>query len=464
MLKRLIIAALVVAPCADAQENTEWISYGGARGGGHYSPAAQITKDNVGNLTRAWTHRSGDFVDGSAAFFDGEDTTRRSPTTFIVTPILVRDTLYYCTPFNRVFALDPATGAEKWVFDPEVDMSQEGLTNCRAVSSWTDDENPEAFCGHRIMLGTLDARIIALDGKTGRRCPAFGRNGEVSLSENLTEHAAAEYSISSAPAIIGDLVVSGAFVADALRPDVPAGVVRAYDVRTGSFVWGWNPTHPDRPQADEAGTYTPGTTNVWSTISVDEASGLLVVPTGNSSPDYYGGDRDGHLDYYSSSVVAIEAATGEIAWHYQTVHHDIWDYDIPAQPTIVDLTIAGQTRRAVVQVTKMGLTFVLDLLTGEPLHPVEERPAPQEGAVPGEYLSPTQPIPVKPDPVHKLGMTPDDAWGVTFWDENACREKLESLRTGPIYTPPSLQGTVFYPNPAGGNNWGAPPSISTARS
>ncbi len=458
MVKLIATLALFAAACSHA-ENIEWPAFGGAPGGGHYSSAKLITKDNVDDLAQVWTHRSGDFTEGSGQT-GGEidaDATRIRPTNFIVTPIMVHDTLYYCTPYNRVFALDPGTGEERWVFDPEVNMAEEGLTNCRAVSSWVDETAaPDAFCAHRIVLGTLDARIIELDGKTGKRCTGFGRNGEVSLAEGQTEHEGSEYSITSAPAIVGDLVISGAFVTDSQRPDVPSGVVRAYNVRTGEFVWGWNPTHPDHPQFDEIGTYTPGTTNVWSTISVDEERGLVIVPTGNSSPDYYGGDREGHLDYYSSSVVAIEAATGKILWNYQTVHHDIWDYDIPAQPTLVDLTIDGKTRPAVVQVTKMGMTFVLDRETGEPLHPVEERPVPQDGAVPGEYLSPTQPFPIKPPPLHKLGMTADDAWGLTFWDRGECRDYLESILTGPIYTPPSLQGTVYYPSPLGGNNWGTP--------
>lgn len=440
-----------------ADDNIEWPAYGGSAGGGHYSRATEITKNNVADLAQAWQHRSGDFRQGNNALFDesGNDDAQ-SPTAFAVTPLMVEDTVYYCTSFNRVFALAPDTGAEKWVFDPKVDMADEGLTNCRGVSSWVDAENPDAFCGHRILLGTLDGRIFALDGATGKRCPDFGDNGEISLSLGLTKHEAFEYQITSAPAIIGDLVVSGAMVIDSFRPGVPAGVVRAYHIRSGEFVWGWNPTHPDREQMDEAGTYTPGTTNVWSTISVDAERGLVIVPTGNSSPDYYGGDREGHLDYYSSSVVALDAATGEVAWHYQTVHHDIWDYDVPAQPTFVDLTIDGQERPAVVQVTKMGMTFVLDRETGQPLHPVEERAVPQEGAVPGEYLSPTQPFPTKPEPLHQLGITPDDAWGLTFIDKNQCKRKLKKIRTGPIYTPPSLEGTAYYPSPLGGNNWGAP--------
>jgi quinoprotein glucose dehydrogenase len=441
-----------------AQDSIEWPSYGGARGGGHFTTSDQITKENVSQLTRAWTHRSGDYRAGSQSFT--EDTTlesmRTGPTNFMVTPIMVADTLFYCTPYNRVFALDPASGTEKWVFDPQVDMSKEGITNCRAVSSWQDQNAGPGMCNHRIILGTLDARLIALDANTGKRCNSFGGDGEVSLNEGLTEHQGSEYSITSAPAIIGDTVITGAFVQDSSRPDVPSGVVRAYNIRTGEFLWGWNPVHPDRPQVDDEGNFVAGSTNVWSTISVDEELGLVIVPTGNSSPDYYGGDRDGHLDYYSSSVVALNATDGSVVWHYQTVHHDIWDYDVPAQPTLVDLTINGQTRPAVVQVTKMGMTFVLDRETGKPLHPIEERPVPQTGQVPGEYLSPTQPFPLKPEPLHQLGVTPDDAWGFTFWDEGACRDKLEEMTTGPIYTPPSLKGTAFYPSNLGGNNWGAP--------
>jgi len=233
-------------------------------------------------------------------------------------------------------------------------------------------------------------------------------------------------------------------------------VVRALDVRTGALKWAWNPVPPGREEKDGAGDFVNDTTNVWSVISVDEARNLVIVPTGNTSPDYYGGDRKGDLDYYSSSVVALEGTTGKVVWHYQTVHHDIWDFDLPAQPTLVDVTINGKTRPAVVQVTKMGLTFVLDRETGKPLFPVEERPVPQTGAVEGEYLSPTQPFPVKPAPLHQLGITPDDAWGFTFWDESECRDQLESMTTGPIYTPISTKGVVLYPSNIGGQNWGAP--------
>ena len=462
MIRPLLNITLLAFACAIGTvsgEDINWPAYGGHPGGGHFTAATQITPDNVDQLQPAWTHRSGDYAGGASSLSERVNLSTR-PTAFVATPIMVEDTLYYCTPYNRVFALDPATAEERWVFDPQVDMSKEPVSNCRGVSSWVDPlghkTGSDAVCTHRIMLGTLDARLIALDAKTGKRCKSFGGNGEVSLMAGLSEHAAFEYSITAAPAIIGDLVVTGALVFDNQRPDIPSGVVRAYNIRTGEFVWGWNPVHPDHPQRDEKGNFVSGTTNVWSTISVDAERDLVIVPTGNSSPDIYGGNRDGHFDYYSSSVVALNAADGTVAWHYQTVHHDIWDYDVAAQPTFVDLSITGQSRPAVVQMTKTGLTFVLDRETGKPLHPVEERPVPQTGAVPGEYLSPTQPFPVKPAPLHQLGISPDDAWGLTFWDEGKCREKLESITTGPIYTPVTLKGTALYPNSLGGPNWGSP--------
>jgi quinoprotein glucose dehydrogenase len=244
------------------------------------------------------------------------------PTNFMVTPIMVADRLFYCTPYNRVCALDPPSGAEYWVFDPQVDISKEALSNCRAVSSWQDQNAGPGMCNHRIILVSLDARLIALDVNTGKRCNSFGGDGEVSLNKGRTEHRGSEYGITSAPAIIGDTAITGAFVQDSHPPDVPSGVVRAYNIRTGKFLWGWNPVHPDSPQVDDEGNFVACSTNVWSTISVDEELGLVIVPTGNSSPDYYGGGREAHLDYYSGSVVALNATECSVAWHYQTLHHD----------------------------------------------------------------------------------------------------------------------------------------------
>ena len=442
---------------ADEHPDVGWPAYGGAHGGGHYSTAADITPANVATLDVAWTHRSGDFRNGTIRGVEGfSSSDTLSASAFIVTPIVTHDTLYYCTPFNRVFALDPQTGAERWMFDPKVDMAQQDLTNCRAVSSWEDRKSSNTQCSHRIILGTLDGRLVALDGKTGKRCPGFGVNGEVDTTAGLAQHNPGDYSLTSPAAVLNDTLIIGSRIIDSARKGIPAGVVRAYDVRSGELLWAWNPVPPGAPETTAGGEFVNDTTNVWSIISVDEERNLVIVPTGNSSPDYYGGDREGDLDYYSSSVVALNGSTGDVVWHYQTVHHDIWDFDVAAQPTLVDVTVDGVTRPAVVQVTKMGLTFVLDRETGEPLHPVEERPVPQTGAVPGEYLSPTQPFPVKPAPLHQLHISPDDAWGFTFWDKGECRDQLEAMTTGPIYTPISEKGLVMYPSNIGGNNWGAP--------
>jgi len=453
----LLLAIMLPLTAAADEEDVSWPAYGGGPGGGHYSKAKLITPANVDDLQVAWQHRSGDYRLAPGAGVEGSSNKGLAASGFIATPIVVNDTLYYCTPYNRVFALDPQTGEERWVFDPEVAHELEHLTNCRAVSSWTDPNlKPDALCAQRIIAPTLDGRIFALDGKTGKRCPDFGKNGEIDLTEGLSTHTAQEYGITSAPAILGDILVTGAYVQDSIRIDIPSGVVRAYDLRTGKFRWGWNPVPPGMDAVDEEGNYTAGTTNVWSTISVDEQRNLVIVPTGNTSPDYFGGQRDANQDFYSSSVVALDGDTGEVVWHYQTVHHDIWDFDVPSQPTLLDVTIEGETRAAVVQTTKMGMTFVLDRETGEPLFPVEERPVPQTGAVEGEYLATTQPFPVKPESLHQLGISPDDAWGFTPLDKAWCRNKMKDLTTGPIYTPASEKGTVMYPSVLGGNNWGSP--------
>ncbi len=284
----ILCFAVVIASASTAEPTVDWPAYGHSPGGGHHSPATQITPDNVDRLLQAWVHRSGDYRSGEGGMTEPgsvEELSTRA-TSFMATPIVVRDTLYYCSPFNKVFALDPASGRERWSYDPGVNMEIETVTNCRGVSSWIDPDGADKVCGHRIVMGTLDARLIVLDGRTGKPCDDFGQGGEVSLSAGLTEHEAGEYSITSAPAIIGDLVITGAFVLDSQRTDSPSGVVRAYNVKTGEFVWGWNPVHPDYPQKDESGNFVAGSTNVWSTISVDEELGLVIVPTGNSSPDY----------------------------------------------------------------------------------------------------------------------------------------------------------------------------------
>jgi quinoprotein glucose dehydrogenase len=446
--------SIIVAGCSDPPpasfdggDVATWTAYGATPGGTHYSTGTQITPENVRWLEPVWEHRSGDIRHGSLEG-EGLPITQSS---FQATPIVIDDTLYYCSPFNKVFALDAETGIEKWRFDPEVDRTTYVLPNCRGVSSWRSGK--AGICEHRILAGTLDARLIALDAETGERCSDFGDNGEVDVTHRISRHEPAEYGITSPPAILNDTVITGSMVLDNQRTDAPSGVVRAYDVRSGELLWAWNPIPPGMEPFNEDGSFRSGTTNVWSIIAVDEERNLVFVPTGNTNPDYYGGHRDG-LDYYSSSVVALNGDTGEVVWHYQMVHHDLWDYDTPAQPTLMDQTINGEAVPVVVQVTKMGMTFVLHRETGEPVFPVEERPVPQN-PVAGEYLSPTQPFPSH-IPHLVPGFTAEDVSGLTFWDEGVCRDRANALRNEGIYTPPSVAGSVLYPSNGGGNNWGSP--------
>lgn len=442
-----------------------WNSYGSSPGGGHYTAANQITLENVHLLEQAWVYRSGDFREASKRKInenpEGIGELPLLASGLQVTAIVENDTLYFCTPFNRVIALDPETGEEQWTYDPKVDIDKETHTTCRGVSSWIDKRAPKT-CAHRIVTGTIDGRLIVLDGKTGLPCEDFGEQGTVSLKDGLKSHAEAEHSINSPPAIIGDLIVTGATVIDNYNIDVPSGVVRAYNIRTGELAWDWDPIPPSKQSSLDRqgkGKYRNGTVNVWSITSVDEERGLVFVPTGNNSPDYYGGDRDGldsdGLDYYASSVVALNAKTGEVVWHFQMVHHDVWDYDTPSQPTLYDITIDGKAIPALAQPTKMGHLFLLNRETGEPLFPVEERPVPQN-PVAGDYLSPTQPFPTKPAPLYETTLSADKAWGFTPWDRGVCEEKMKALRHEGIFTPPSLEGTINFPGPSGTNNWGAP--------
>jgi quinoprotein glucose dehydrogenase len=464
----IVLALSVCLGCAEPFEVAddaavvEWVDYGGDRGGLRYSPLADITPENVDRLEVAWVHHSGDVSSGGS----GEEGSVRATTAYELTPILVEGTLYGCSPFNRVFALDPETGEERWVFDPEIDLSV-GYANqliCRGVSAWRDPERAiAAECGLRIFTATNDARLIALDAATGLPCPDFGpARADGTVGIDLTEGVGerrwpGEYQSTSPPAILGDRVIVGSAVSDNGRTDAPSGVVRAYDARNGKLLWAWDPVPPGfrpREMDQRAGVqWALGTANVWAPMSVDPARDLVFAPTGNTAPDYYGGVREG-VDLYASSVVALHGETGEVAWHYQTVHHDVWDYDVPAQPTLGPLVLAdGRRADAVFQPTKMGHVFVLDRETGEPLYPVEERPVPQDPVM-GEQLSATQPFPVKPPPLGRRTLTPDDAWGITPWDRASCRKRIEELRYEGIFTPPSLQGTIALPGNAGGSNWG----------
>jgi quinoprotein glucose dehydrogenase len=424
-----------------------WSHYGGDAGATRYSPLTQITRGNVANLEVAWVHRSGDLLPEEVG-----------KTAYQATPVLDDGTLYVCSPLNRVFALDAETGEERWVFDPEVEIDYQGARRCRGVALWRDPDAPAGrACARRVFTSTLDARLLALDAATGRPCRDFGGDGEIDLRRGLNPHRPRSYQPSAAPTVVGDVVAVGALVGDGQRLDPPSGVIRGFDARSGALRWAFDPAPPHwepLPPDGDGPRYHPATPNAWNVFSVDPERGLLFVGTGNPSPDFWRGPgvRE-ELDHYGSSVVALRGATGEVVWHFQTVHHDLWDYDVAAPPALIDLDVDGRRVPAVAQATKMGFLFLLDRETGVPLHPVEERPVPASELF-GPWLSPTQPFPTHPPPLHPVTLGPDDAWGLTPLDRAACRRRIESLRSEGIYTPPSLEGNVVYPGVAGGTNWG----------
>lgn len=430
---------------ASNNKTADWPAYGNDAGGSRYSPLADINRSNVGTLKIAWTYRTGESTDATPA-------ARKSA--FEATPILVDGTLYLSTPFNRVIALDPETGAERWTYDPKVDQSGGySEVTSRGVSTWMDSRTKQ----RRIYVATIDARLIALDAKTGAPCKDFGQDGQVDLTRDVRLKDRGDYQVTSPPAVIGDLIVVGSSMGDNRGVELERGVVRAFDARTGKLQWAWDPIpqQPDDParktwEGDSA-TRT-GAANAWSIISADPERGLVFVPTSSPSPDFYGGERKGRNDY-ANSVVALRAATGKVVWHFQVVHHDLWDYDVASQPALVTVKRNGRQVPAVVVATKMGHIFVLHRDTGKPLFPVEERPVPQTD-VPGEQTSPTQPFPKLPRALAPQRLTPEDAWGMTPADRDWCRERIKSLRNEGIFTPPTLRGSLFYPGNVGGSNWG----------
>lgn len=428
----------------------EWPYYGGNPGGMRYSPLTQISRENVRELKIAWVFHTGDVSDGSH---------HRRKSEFECTPILVDGTLYLSTAFNRVLALDPETDRERWSYDPKIDLHanySEGLMN-RGVSTWLDQQaGPDVPCRRRIFIATIDARLIALDAATGKPCTDFGQHGQVDLTQGIKNIIRrGEYEETSPPAVIDDLVIVGSAIADNDRVEVPSGVVRAFGARTGALRWSWNPIpqDPNDPARKtwENGADITGAANAWAPISVDPARDLIFVPTGSASPDYYGGERKGN-DEWADSVVALRGKTGESVWGFQLVHHDLWDYDTAAQPLLTTLRRNDREVPVVVQGNKTGSLFVLDAATGAPVFPVEERPVPQTN-VRGEQTSPTQPFPVAPPPLTPQRLSASDAWGLTPWDRDACRDRIKKLRSEGVFTPPSVAGSIAFPGNLGGMNW-----------
>ncbi len=430
----------VVASWGRAQSLQEagWPNYGNDAGGMRYSPAAQINRANVGQLKLAWSYRTG-ALDIKTKLIE--------KAAFETTPILVEGKLFLSTPYDHVIALDPQNGTKLWEFDPGVNLEKSySEVTSRGVSAWLDSQAKRGGeCRLRILIGTLDARLIALDGETGKRCSGFGANGEVDLAkEGATQTVwTGGYQVTSPAAIAGDIVIVGSSIADNWRVDTGRGIVRGFEARSGKLRWTWDPI----PWAKETSPRS-GAGNAWSVISVDAEHDLAFVPTGSASPDYFGGIRKGD-NKWANSVVALKASTGEFVWGFQVVHHDLWDYDVAAQPAL--FTWKDGTP-ALAICTKMGRVFVLNRINGRPLLPVEERKVPQTD-IAGEESWPTQPastislVPEKFDP--------DDAWGPTPEDKKACRDRIEQSRSEGIYTPPSTKGSVVVPGNVGGVNWGS---------
>ena len=435
-----VLAALAfpwLGPIAHAQcaSDSGWPSYSGGPGGERYSSLAQIDRENVARLAVAWTYRTGAL---------DVKTDLNAKAAFEATPILAGGKLFLSTPYAHVIALDPASGERIWEFDPKLDVSHGySEVTSRGVAAWQDaGARAGQPCALRVFVGTLDARLIAVDGATGKPCADFGSNGEIDLTRGVELRDVGNYQVTSAPSIAGGVVIVGSSIGDNRAVDIERGIVRAFDVRSGVLRWSWDPI----PWANDSRPRTGGG-NAWSTLSVDPARDLVFVPTGSASPDYFGGGRKGD-NKWANSVVALSASTGKLVWGFQVVHHDLWDYDVAAQPSLFSWKDGTP---AIAITTKMGRLFVLDRVTGAPLLPVEER-AVLKSDIPGEAAWPTQPSGVA---LATELLRPADAWGLDAEDRQWCADRIGASRSEGLFTPPSLQGTIVFPGNAGGVNWGS---------
>jgi quinoprotein glucose dehydrogenase len=435
------------APAQAAVTSDDWPSFGNSPGGNHFSGLAQITPANVGSLKVAW----------STVVGPGPRTAAMQNQ---AVPLKIGDHLYTCLPFGQVYDLDPETGKVRWSYDSKGDKTGVYQAKCRGVAYYVVP-GATGDCAQRLYVAATDARLISLDAMTGRPCAGFGTNGIVNLLDGIRQRSPGYYDPTQAPAIIRGKVVVNAGVADGQHVGEPSGVIRAFDAVTGKLAWAWDLGRPGQHGAPPPGqVYTPGTPNSWGPMSADEQLGLLYVPTGNSTPDYWGGHRSAESNRYASSLVALDAETGEPKWSFQTVHYDVWDYDIGSAPILFDLRTASGVTPAVIQPTKRGQLFILDRRDGHPLFPVVERPAPQAGAV--ERLSPTQPwSPALPD----LGgprLTERAMWGITPLDQLWCRIKFKEARYEGSMTPLGLTDAITAPGYMGGVEWGSA-SVDTDR-
>jgi len=459
-------ATPAVVPVAKGSEQRDWQHWGNTTAGTRFAALDQITPANVTQLQVAWTAHTGDVPQSDG--FGAEDQN---------TPLQIGDTLYLCTPHNQVVALDVDSGKQRWAFDPKA--SAPNWQRCRGLG-YFDAGQPlvgaptvaaapspaapatvaaapaPALCEKRILMTSIDARLFALDATTGAPCPDFGEAGVVDLKRGMGEIKPGFYTLTAAPLVAGELVIVGGRVADNIEVNEPSGVVRAYNVRSGALAWVWDLSRetPDVP-LDPSIHYTRATPNVWTSMAYDPQLGLVYLPTGNTTPDQWAGERTPQDDKYSSAVVALDVATGKERWVYQTVHHDLWDYDLPAQPTLTDVPDGkGGTLPALLQITKAGQVFMLNRATGQPITEVRDIAAPQGNAA-GERYSPTQRLSVGLPQIGAQTLTESDMWGATPIDQMLCRIQFKGFRYDGMFTPPGEDLALQWPGSLGGMNWGS---------
>ena len=419
--------------------------------GTRFIPNSLVAPENIRSLATAWQFQTGDTTDGKEYF--------GRASSFKATPILINGKLVFPSGFNRVYALNPVNGKLLWRFDPEVDFSvnYSEMFTSRGVSAWHSKDRHHS-CAVQIFLGTLDARLIALDSETGKPCMEFGEQGEIDLSKDIRGFRRGQYSLTSPVTVSNDVVIVGSSIGDNGGVSLESGVVRGFDARTGELLWKWDPIPRNKKKAGwntwagNSGKHT-GAANVWSVISADPQRELVFLPTTSPSPDFYGGERIGD-NLFSNSIVALDVRSGKRQWHFQTVHHDLWDYDNASQPLLMEIPVNGVAVPVVVLATKMGHIFVLHRETGKPIFPVEERVVPPSD-VAGETASKTQPFPLKPAPLHPNTPTDLKVWDFSKEHQDYCNSLLDEAQYQGIFTPPSTKGSVLYPGNPGGTNWGS---------
>ncbi|MPT12224.1 membrane-bound PQQ-dependent dehydrogenase, glucose/quinate/shikimate family [Comamonas sp.] len=456
--KGVIAPEVTEVPSVSSMElkPSDWTDWGQGPAGQRFAALEQISRNNVDKLAVAWTARTGDVPQSTGSGAEDQNT-----------PQQIGDRLYVCTAYGKVLALDVDTGEEKWKFDPEA--KSPNWQRCRGLGYFDGNEatikasgalgkpsDAAPGCRRRLFLPTIDARLIALDPDSGKPCTDFGKDGVLDLTQGMGEVKEGWYQQTSAPLVAENLVIVGGRVADNFSTDEPSGVVRAFDVHSGKLVWAWDPGNPDiTGQPPQGQTYTRNSPNVWGGMSYDARLGLAYLGTGNATPDFYAAQRTPEMEKNSSAIVAMDIRTGKPRWLYQTVHHDLWDFDIPSQPALVDVPNAqGGVDPALLQVTKQGMIFMLNRESGEPLAEVQELPVPQ-GHVPGERYAPTQPHSTGMPNIGNQTLKESDMWGATPFDQLLCRIAFKDMQHQGVFTPPGMGPTLQFPGSLGGMNWGS---------